>query len=351
MTVRYAILLLAGVAALAAPAAAGAFQIGIQDDGAFVSASAAKRAKAFEYAHGMGATYLRITMVWEGFRNDGFAPYDASVNEARKRGMTVQLTATGNPKFTQGGRGYLGYRNPSPARFARWMGQIARHFRGRVAAYSLWNEPNLIDYLSPQIVGHRAVGHIMYARLVRAGYRAVKRADPRAKVLIGETAPSNLPVRFIERAARALPGGLRADGWAQHPYQFVKVSPRRPQRRYAGGISNVGAMKAALRRLARTRKLRTSSGAPLPIYFTEFGYPRPGAYYGIFSEALRNRYTLEAFRLAKRSGTKVLVWYQLYNHAGPARAHLWDTGLIGADGRPSSLYTQLAASRVSLAGF
>jgi hypothetical protein len=350
MTVRHAIPLLACVAALAAPASAGAFQVGIQDDAAFVSAPPAKRAKALDYAVGMGATYLRITLVWEGFRNDGFAPYDEAINAARKRGMSVQLSVTGNPKFTKAGAGYIGYLNPSPSRYGRWIGQIARHFRGRVAAYSVWNEPNLVDYLAPQIVRRRAVGHIIYARLVRAAYRAVKRADPAAKVLIGETAPSNLPLRFIERAARALPGGLRADGWAQHPYQFVKTPPGRPQRRYSGGISNVGAMKASMRRLARTRKLRTGSGAPLPIYFTEFGYPRPGAYYGFFSEVLRNRYTLQAFRLAKRSGAKVLVWYQLYNNPGQARAHLWDTGLIGADGRPSSLYKQLAAARVSLGG-
>jgi hypothetical protein len=351
MTVRHALPLLVCAAALTVPAAAAAFQVGIQDDGAFVSAPAAKRAKALDYAHGMGVTYLRITLVWEGFRNDGFAPYDDAINDARKRGMTVQVTVTGNPKFTKRGSGYLGYRNPSPSRYGRWIGQVARHFRGRVAAYSVWNEPNLKDYLYPQIVGHHAVGHIMYARLVRVGYRAVKRADPRAKVLIGETAPSNLPLRFIERAARALPGGLRADGWAQHPYQFVKTPPSRPQRRYSGGISNVGAMKAAMRRLARAGKLRTGSGAPLPIYFTEFGYPRPGAYYGFFSEALRNRYTLQAFRLAKRAGAKVMVWYQLYNHPGRARATLWDTGLVGSDGRPSSLYKQLAAARGSLAGF
>jgi hypothetical protein len=351
MTVRHALPLLVCLSALTVPATASAFQVGIQDDGAFVSGSPTKRAKALDYAHGMGVTYLRITLVWEGFRNDGFAPYDDAINAARKRGMTVQLTVTGNPKFTKAGSGYIGYRSPSPSRYARWIGQIARHFRGRVASYSVWNEPNLVDYLYPQIVRRRAVGHIMYARLVRAGYRAVKRADPRAKVLIGETAPSNLPLRFIERAARALPGGLRADGWAQHPYQFVRTPPARPQRRYSGGISNVGAMKAAMRRLARARKLRTASGAPLPIYFTEFAYPRPGAYYGFFSEAVRNRYTLQAFRLAKRAGAKVMVWYQLYNHPGRARATLWDTGLVGSDGRPSSLYKQLAAARGSLAGF
>jgi hypothetical protein len=113
----------------------------------------------------------------------------------------------------------------------------------------------------------------------------------------------------------------------------------------------VGAMKATMRRLARTHKLRTGSGAPVPLYFTEFGYPRPGAYYGFFPEALRTRYTLEAFRLAKRGGAKVLVWYQLYNHPGKPKKKLWDTGLIGADGKPSSLFQQLVKSRASLAGF
>jgi hypothetical protein len=47
----------------------------------------------------------------------------------------------------------------------------------------------------------------------------------------------------------------------------------------------------------------------------------------------------------------VLVWYQLYSHPGRARAGIWDTGLIGADGRQSSLYKKLVASRASLAGF
>ena len=176
MTVRHAIPLLAGVASLAAPASAGAFQVGIQDDAAFVSAPPAQRAKAFDYAHGMGVTYLRITMVWEGFRGDGFAPYDAAVNEARKRGMTVQLTLTGNPKFTNDGQGYLAYRNPSPSRYARWMGQIARHFRGRVAAYSVWNEPNLRRLsLSPDRRPPRGRSH----HLRPAGARRLRRRQAR----------------------------------------------------------------------------------------------------------------------------------------------------------------------------
>jgi hypothetical protein len=333
-----------------APAPAGAFQIGMQDDGAFVTATPAARAQSLDRASAMGVTYIRITMVWEGFRNEGWFPYDRAIDAARARGMDVQLTVTGNPRFTRGGHGYVGYRNPSPTRYASWLGSVARHFKGRVGFYSVWNEPNLSEYLSPQHVRGRAVGHEIYGRLVKAGYRAVKRADPKAKVLIGEAAPSGHPVRFIERAARSVPGGLRADGWAHHPYQFVKVAPGRPQDRYSGGISNLDSMQAALRRLAKSGDLRTRTGAAVPTYFTEFGYPRPGAYYGMFSEALRASYTVKAFRLAKRKGVKAMVWYQLYSASGSPRPRLWDTGLIGPDGHESLTYRRLVSARRSLVG-
>ncbi|MDX6699054.1 MAG: hypothetical protein QOE65_2451 [Solirubrobacteraceae bacterium] len=347
------LLALAGVLPLLAlaPAPAGAFQIGMQDDGAFVTAPPAARARALDQAHDIGVTYIRITMVWEGFRNEGWLPYDRAIDDARAHGMSVQLTVTGNPRFTARGLGFVGYLRPSPGRYANWLGAVARHFKGRVDLYSLWNEPNLAEYLSPQLERGRAVGHIIYARLVKAGYAAVKRADPHAKVLIGEAAPSGHPLRFLERAARALPGGLRADGWAQHPYQFVKVPPGRPQTRYSGGISNIDTMNASLRRLARDGVLRTSKGGAVPIYFTEFGYPRPGAYYGFFSEALRARYTVQAFQFAKRKGVKALVWYQLYEQSGHPRPKLWDTGLISPDGVQSLTYRRMLGARASLAGF
>jgi len=333
-----------------APAPAGAFQIGMQDDGAFVTAGPKDRARALDQASAMGVSYIRLTMVWEGFRNEGWFHYDQAIDQARKHGMDIQLTVTGNPRFTLDGEGYIGYSNPSPTRYARWLGAVARHFKGRVAFYSIWNEPNLSEYLSPQRVGRRAVGHVIYGRLVKAGYTAVKRADPQAKVLIGEAAPSGHPVRFIERAARSVPGGLRADGWAHHPYQFVKVAPGRPQDRYSGGISNLDAMQAALRRLASDGDLRTRTGDAVPVYFTEFGYPRPGAYYGIFSEALRASYTVKAFQLAKRKGVEAMVWYQLYSARGLPRPRLWDTGLIFPDGRESLTYQRLVSARRSLVG-
>lgn len=346
MTIRRlaALLLLAATlaaASAAGPSSASAFRVGVQDDQAFVLAPPAQRAKAFDRAKAIGASYLRINLVWESYRHDGFGRYDAAIDAARRQGMRVQLTVTGNPSYVNGGRGYVG-RRPVPARYARWIGRVARHFRGRVYAYGVWNEPNLGLFFLPQ----GKPGQRLYGRLYRAAYRAVKRADRRAKVLIGETAPSNKPLRFLAGAARG--GGLRADGWAHHPYQFVKVAPGRPEHRYTG-ISNVAKMKRELRRLAARKLLRTPAGGPLPLYFTEFGYPRQGALYGLFSEPVRADYSVRAMRIARAAGAQVMVWYQIYNPAGTAQRKLWDTGLVGRDGTESLVFQRLRAARASLA--
>jgi hypothetical protein len=315
--------------------------VGIQDDNAFVSAPAAQRTLAFNRAKAIGVSYLRINLFWKAFQKDGFGRYDAAVNAARKRGMKVQLTVSGNPSFLDGGQGYIG-RRPVVARYSRWIGQVARHFKGRVYAYGIWNEPNLGIFFLPQ----GKPGQRLYRSLYRSAYRSVKRADRRAKVLIGETAPSNKPLRFLAGVAKG--GGLRADGWAHHPYQFVNVAPGRPERRYTG-ISNVKKMKAEMRRLAARKLLRSPAGRAVPLYFTEFGYPVTGAYSGIFSEAKRADYSVRSMRLARAAGAQVMVWYQLYRPSQTAMKSLWDTGLVGRDGTESLVFKRLRAARASLA--
>ena len=111
---------------------------------------------------------------------------------------------------------------------------------------------------------------------------------------------------------------LRADGFAHHPYQFSRVAPGARDTRYFG-ISNIAKMNALLRWLAREHRLRTPAGQPLPIYFTKFGYPRQGAYYGFsyFTEARRADWVVKAFRVARRAGVRLMTYYRC--GARPAR--------------------------------
>jgi len=334
-------LLVALALPLALPGSASAFQIGMRDDQAFVYVDAPTREVNFDRAQMLGTTWITINVLWHHYAQYGLAPYDDAVNEARSRGMAVHMVLTGNPSYIRGpGASYLSYYRPHIGRFTTFAASVARHFRGRVTYYSIWNEPNLSLYLSPV----REAPYI-YRRLYVSGRAAIKRADPRAYVLIGELSPSGQALRFLDRASQ----GLVSDGLAHHPYQLTRVPPGARETWYLG-ISNVGAIRATLLRLARERRLRTPRGTPLPLYFTEFGYPRPGAYYGYFSEAMSARYSVLAYQLAKRSGARVMAWYQLYRRPGPPQARLWDTGLLSTDGYQWPVFRSLAGARNSLVG-
>jgi hypothetical protein len=334
------LLFLAVSAAVHAPRA-GAFEVGLQDDTALISGTPSERRLALDRAQALGVTWVKMSVVWAGYASVGLEPYDRAVNLARSRGMNIQLLLSGSPKFLGGSR-YLTYYRPSPARFATFAATVARHFKGRVQAYSLWNEPNLGLYLSPV-----RDAPVIYRNLFRAGYYAIKRVDPSVRVLFGETSPSSNVLRFIETAAQG--PGIVADGFAHHPYQLNLVRPGGRDTRYVG-ISNIPLIRSTLLRLAREHKLRTRTGGVLPMYFTEFGYPRPGAYYGYFSEGIRAYWTVLAYRLAKRMGARTLVYYGLYRQPGRALPRKWDTGLLSPDGFEWPIYRSLLGARVSLIG-
>jgi hypothetical protein len=328
--------------AAAAPAVASArFQVGIQDDASFTSRSAFDRVRAFAYADQMGVTWLKLTLGWDGYHTLGFRPYDTAVDEALARGWNVQLMLTGSPWYSSR-HSWLPNKDPKPGRFGTFVATVVRHFRGRVKFYSLWDEPNLFLYLGPH-----SRAHVIFWRLFKAGYRAAKRADPAATVLLGEMAPGRGSLDFLKRVTDQ--GPLVADGYAHHPYQFTLVPPGQPEKRYLG-ISNTDVVVRTLAQLAAKHRLNTPDGGRLPLYFTEFGYPRPGAMYGAFSEAQRARFAVAAFRLAKQQGARVLVYYQLYRQRGGARRNLWDTGLLSPGGFEFPIYRALVADRFRLTG-
>ena len=97
-------------------------------------------------------------------------PADAA--GAAARGIKVQMVLIGP------------VHRPSPTHYARFVAKVVSHFKGRVDRYSLWNEPNHKAWLQPLASAPR-----IYRALYVTGYRTIKRIDPRAAVLIGETVP------------------------------------------------------------------------------------------------------------------------------------------------------------------
>ena len=59
--------------------------------------------------------------------------------------------------------------------------------KGYVGLWSVWNEPNLQQFLTPQYVGKKIVSPANYAKLYKAAYAGIKSGNRAAQVAIGET--------------------------------------------------------------------------------------------------------------------------------------------------------------------
>jgi hypothetical protein len=334
-------LALTTLAAAARPA--HAFEIAVQDDRTLLAGTSYSRTRALDQARAIGATALRVNVIYADWVRLGTGPYDSLVDLARSKGFRLQFTLMGTPRyFDARAPRWIGHRYPSPIRFASWVSEVAKHFTGRVRRYSIWNEPNLVYYLEPQ---RKAPS--MYANLFKAGYQTIKRIDPGAQVLWGELFSGNLhnpggtaPMNFLWAATR---NGARADGLAYHPFQY-NLAPDRKSKRYVG-ISSISGIRANLRDLSRRHRLRTPSGRPLPIYFTEFGYQILGSY-PVRSEARRASWTVSAFRIAKRAGVRSMLLYHLVR----TYARRWDSGVITIGGTPLLTYRALLGARRALVG-
>jgi hypothetical protein len=216
-----------------------------------------------------GARWVRIDTAWSGMesahkgdRNAGYIRMvDFCVDEARERGLKVLVTLWMTPGWANGG---VSSRVPPAnlqdyADFARWA---AKRWRGRVAAWEVWNEP---DPSQSFFRGSAA----QYVNLLKAAYPAFKSGDPNALVLLG--GPSSNDDRWVDQVY-ALGAKGSFDVLATHPYQGIADAP--PESADDGNrwwFTHLPAVRKVM--------LRHGDGAK-PIWFTEFGWSahadRPG---------------------------------------------------------------------------
>ena len=100
--------------------------------------------------------------------DDEFIWYDSKIDRARERGISVLGTLGTNdhwPKWADDGG------KPDLDKWEEFVGQVVRHYRGGVKTWEIWNEPNSL--FEPAF----------YARMLKRGAEAVRRADPSASVV------------------------------------------------------------------------------------------------------------------------------------------------------------------------
>jgi hypothetical protein len=327
------------------PSAGAAMEFALQDDDVFVHQRGYDRDRALDHAVALGATRIRVNVLWARTLVSGgsthpvydFSAIDALQAAAEERGIALQLTLAGPaPAWATRDR-RVGNFAPDPVKFGAFAGAVAEHFAGRVDRYSIWNEPNWSTWLAP---AQRSAS--LYRKLYRAGYAAVKRADPEAQVLIGELAPVGggraiAPLKFLRDLTPRGSAPLKADGFALHPYQFMSAPTFVAGKPDDVTIGTLSRLTRALDALGRRHALTTPKGRPLDLYLTEFGYLTVGS--RAQRASVRATWLTSALAVARRNPrVRQLLQYQLVD---PPAGALWHSAILTRGGFPQPAYKAL----------
>ncbi len=249
-------LLVLAAAVPTASLAAARMPVGFQDDPSFRWRD--DRALNFDNAAQTGASIIRTTAYWSRIAptrpanaTDPFDPayhfedVDELVYNAARRGMTVLLTIWGTPGWANGNQGenhaptnMADLQSFSQALAARYSGRFTARGSFYVGYFSLWNEPNLAEFLAPAYQGSKPYSPGVYAQMAKAFIAGIKAGNPKAQVGIGETSPRGrqkplgssttqetiAPGLFAQLVAKAQPN-LKFDAWAHHPYSGLGQGP------------------------------------------------------------------------------------------------------------------------------
>jgi len=376
--------LVALVALLALPAAAvraaNHMPIGFYDDASFRWSP--NRMQNVQESAAAGASVIHTTASWAQIApkrparasngNDRayrLADLDELVANASTVGMRVMIDITGTPKWANGGQSpnHMPKRLSDLTTFARMLADRydGHHGLGNVRLWSVWNEPNLQLFLTPQfssiktvtavkvVKGKRVkfkkttfkiVGPANYAKLYRAAYAGIKAGNNLAQVAIGET--SNLgrdkPISIKGQSQSVAPGtfarllaqqkGLKFTAWATHPYTtFPSASPLQKVRYPNVTLSQLPTFEANLRKFFHRR---------VPVWITEYAHQtKPENRSGI-TYAKQAAYARQALSIARKDpNVQMFVWFTFRDSAGNA----WKSGLERSNGRHKPSYAAFSA--------
>jgi hypothetical protein len=376
----------AGALLGAAPAHASTGQLSvIEDEHQMLELGPAAQAAALDDAAALGADVVRANVIWSHYapsptskkKPKGFdgknpnaygaalGPVDGLVQGAQARGLQVLLTATGPiPAWASRCGGSVKTRStckPDPKLFGDFVRALGKRYP-TVNLWSIWNEPNLRSWLTPQYSGTTLQSAALYRSLATSAIAGLRATGHRSDtILLGETAPignapgpsaNANPEPFLRDLFCLKAGGgkltgaaataqrcggfkkLAVTGYAHHPY--TRGGSRPPDSRPNAGEITIGVT-------SRLTKILDQAGRAgrvpkkLPVYFTENGWQTnpPDRVFGVglnFQAAYMNQSDDIAYR---NSRVKAVAQYKLIDDADQGS---FQSGVRSINGAPKPSY-------------
>jgi hypothetical protein len=324
---------LAALAFTATPAgAAPSIRFGIQDD-AWLASGAGTLESRLDLLERLGVSLVRFRLRWDQIaprrpvdaRSPSDPAYDwepaASVLAGlRARGIRAVVGIWGTPKWANGGL------SPACAPTTKWsLANFAYAAQKRfpwVRHWLIWNEPNRTRWLRPTSAR-------LYTQLLNVAYNSIHRANRRAVVAGGVTAPRGgqngvSPVDWIRAMARYR---ARLDAYAHNPY------PGRPSETpWTGGCTWHRCTTVTMATLERLlAEVERAFGRRTRIWLTEYGYQtNPPDRLSDVSPARQARYVASAARRVHAAPrVDMLIHFMVRDDTHPPG---WQSGFISSGG-------------------
>jgi arabinogalactan endo-1,4-beta-galactosidase len=221
----------------------------------------AERQSVLDKMQAAGITWVRIDASWarleetaKGAYNSGqFAALQHCIDFSRAHNMQVLINVLGTPNWANGGAG--GKAPPANvADYAGFMATIAGLFKGKIAAWQIYNELNNGGFWS----GTKA----QYVALLQAAYPAIKGADPSALVVLGGIMWQDAP--YLDSLYDIAGFKDSFDVVATHGFQWVSDTP--PERPDDGNVAYISHAPAV-------RQVMVDHGdGDAQFWFTEAGW-------------------------------------------------------------------------------
>lgn len=155
----------------------------------------------------------------------------------------------------------LPYTDNQIAAYAKYCGFMAEALKGRVNHFEIWNEAD--NVLFNNNANNEKGDGTVYAKVLKAAYEAIKKANHDAVVLGVSGAGAAQSVNYIEQVLRN-GGGNYMDALSIHPYTWTEKPSDEKEHDFIWEMNEV------------TKILEKYSCADMPVWATETGYPLEG---------------------------------------------------------------------------
>ena len=311
-----------------------------------------------------GFGWVKYQTRWEEFEPEPGAYQweflDKVVNGTQSANLKLLLSVVTAPAWARPGQDVSAHGPPTnPQSYASFVGALAARYKGKVAAYEIWNEQNL----GREWGGSGRQNAAAYVALLKAAHAAVKAADPQALVVTGALTPAGdvyIPALggllarddleyFKEMYAAGMQGYFDAVG--VHPSGFNNapdLDPRDP-----AVLARTGGYNAHRSFYFRTfedyRAVMVENGDDdKQLWFTEFGWASGGnagpewAYAHENTEQQQAEWLVRAFQIGKEKPYIGVMFVWNLNFFGIDQAKR-AFAVLNPDWTARPAYTALAA--------